>query len=378
MKILAYTLAIVGVAMMWHASSESTSAAQALGPLDFGKTKAGEQVFAYVLKNEQGMTAKLISYGATLTHLEVPDKAGKLADVVLGFDDIAGYQSDRNQFFGVTTGRVCNRIAGGKFSLGGKEYQLAKNNGPNHLHGGVARSLDKVLWNGEVVKSDRGAAVRFTYVSPDGEEGYPGKLSIAVLYTLTDKNELAIEYAATTDQPTPVNLTNHTYFNLAGAGSPTVLDHVLQVGATEYTPNDAGGIPIGKIAPVAETPLDFTKPVVLRERITQLAETPALGLDHNFVITPRGDGPAFAARLKDPQSGRVLSVYTDQPGVQAYSGNYLKGQAGKAGQTYPKQSGICLETQHFPNSVNEPSFPSVILKPGDTYRQICVFAFSAE
>jgi aldose 1-epimerase len=348
--------------------------AEVTGPASFGKTRDGAPVEAYTLKNSHGMVAKVSTLGATLTELHVPDKNGKLADVVLGFDDAAGYQSDANQFFGCTTGRVANRIAKGKFTLDGKEYTLAVNNGPNHLHGGTKRSLDKVVWKAEKVKTADGSAVRFTYTSPDGEEGYPGKLEVAVTYTLTDKNELRIDYSATTDKATPVNLTNHTYFNLVGAGADTVLDHELMIAADHYTPADDTLIPTGKLAPVAGTPLDFTKPTRIGERIEKLAKTPYLGYDHNYVF-PKPDIKAVAARLRDPASGRTMTLYTDQPGVQFYSGNFLKGGKGKGGKAYKHQSALCLETQHFPDSVNHPEFPSVILKPGQTYRHTTIFAF---
>lgn len=348
------------------------------GPAPAGKTAAGQEVAVYTLKNAAGMTAKLSTLGATLTELHVPDRAGRTADVVLGFDDPAGYEGDGNQYFGCTTGRVANRIAQGKFTLDGKEYALAVNNGPNHLHGGGPRALSKVVWKAGPVTTPAGAGVRFTYTSPDGEEGYPGKLDIAVTYVLTDKNEIRIEYAATTDKPTPVNLTNHSYFNLSGAGSATVLDHVLMLAADKYTPTDDTLIPTGKVEPVAGTPLDFTKPTRIGERIDAVAKTAALGYDHNFVLNTAGDATKPAARLKDPASGRVLTVYTDQPGVQFYSGNFLKGQTGKGGKTYAHRSALCLETQHFPDSVNHPEFPSVILKPGRTYTHVCVYAFSAE
>jgi aldose 1-epimerase len=348
------------------------------GPAPFGKTADGQSVEVFTLKNSKGMVAKVMTLGATLTELHVPDKNGKMADVVLGFDDVAGYQSDNNQYFGCTTGRVCNRIAKGKFTLDGKEYTLAINNQPNHLHGGVKRSLDKVIWKGEAAPTNRGSAVRFTYTSPDGEEGYPGKLSVTVTYTLTENNRLRINYAATTDKPTPVNLTNHAYFNLGGAGSDTVLDHELMIAADTYTPTDDTLIPTGKIEPVAGTPLDFTKPTRIGDRIEQLTKTAALGYDHNYVLRQRENRPTLAARLKDPKSGRVLTVLTTEPGIQFYSGNFLKDQKGKGGKVYKHRSALCLETQHYPDSVNKPSFPTTILKPGETYQHVCVYAFSAE
>lgn len=347
------------------------------GPTNFGKTKDGDNVELFTLTSKNGVIAKVMTLGATLTELHVPDKTGKTADVVFGFDDVAGYQSDRNGFYGCTTGRVANRIAKGKFTLDGKEYTLALNNGPNHLHGGVKRSLDKVIWKAEKVTGENGDGVKFTYTSPDGEEGYPGKLDLTVTYTLSDKNALRIDYTAKTDKATPVNLTNHTYFNLAGAGAETILDHELMVAADRYTPTDDTLIPTGKLAPVAGTPFDFNKPTRIGERIDQLVKTPAMGYDHNFVFA-KPDVKNVAAKLRDPASGRTLTLYTDQPGVQVYSGNFLKGAAGKGGKPYKLRSALCLETQHFPDSVNQPSFPSVILKPGDTYKQACIWAFSAE
>ncbi len=362
-----------GVFLMTAIAGSAT--ADVTGPAPFGKTPDGTPVEVFTLKNSHGMVAKVMTRGASLTELHIPDKKGQTADVVLGFDNLAGYLSDANQFFGCTTGRVANRIAKGKFTLDGKEYTLAVNNGPNHLHGGTKRTLDKVVWKAEPLKDKN--AVRFTYTSPDGEEGYPGKLDISVSYTLTDKNELRIDYEAVTDKATPVNLTNHTYFNLAGAGSPTVLDHDLTLAADRYTPTDEGLIPTGKIEPVAGTPVDFTKPHRLGERIDQLLKTPYLGYDHNMVLT-KPDLKTAAAKLRDPSSGRAMTVYTDQPAVQVYSGNFLKGQKGKGGKAYPQRSAVCLETQHYPDSVNHPEFPTTILKPGQTYRTTTIFAFTAE
>lgn len=346
----------------------------------FGKTADGTPVQLYTLTNANGMVAKIMTRGATLVELHVPDKEGKLADVVNGFDDVAGYESEGNQYFGCTTGRVANRIAKGKFTLDGKDYTLAVNNGPNALHGGTERSLDKVVWSAEEVDGRNGKGVRFTYTSTDGEEGFPGTLQIAVTYSLNDNNALRIQYTATTDKPTPVNLTNHTYFNLSGHGSDTVLDHELMINADRYTPADDTLIPTGEIAPVAGTPLDFRMPHVIGARIDELVETPFLGYDHNFVLNREEGqrGPQLCARLKDPKSGRVLTVRTTEPGVQFYSGNFLMGQKGKDGKEYKLRSALCLETQHYPDSVNHPEFPSTILKPGETYRHVCVYAFSAE
>jgi aldose 1-epimerase len=353
-------------------------AATVAGPADFGKTTDGTPVEVFTLSNSNGITAKVITLGATLTELHVPDKNGKTVDVVTGFDNVAGYQSEDNGYFGCTTGRVANRIAKGKFTVDGKEYQVAVNNGKNHLHGGTRRSLSKVVWKGEKVKGEQGAGVRFTYSSPDGEEGFPGKLDVAVTYSLNDKNELRIDYSATTDKATPINLTNHTYFNLSGAGADTIFDHELMIAADSYTPTDEGLIPTGKIEPVAGTPLDFRKPTKIGARIDQLLNTQYLGYDHNFVLRKREKEPTLAAKLRDPASGRVMTVLTTEPGVQIYSGNFLKGQKGKGGKAYKQRSTLCLETQHFPDSVNHPEFPSTILKPGETYRHVTVFAFSAE
>lgn len=350
----------------------------ASGPTPFGKTADGTPVEAYTLTNSHGMSARVITRGATLAELHVPDQRGRLADVVLGFDDAAGYESDANQFFGCTTGRVANRIAKGRFTLNGVEHKLAVNNGPNHLHGGVQRSLDKLIWKARQVDTPHGPGVEFTCRSPDGEEGYPGNVDFIVTYALNEENQLRIDYRATSDQPTPVNLTNHTYFNLSGQGSPSALEHLLTVHAERYTPTDDTLIPTGELAPVAGTPLDFRKPHALGERIEPLTGTPWAGYDHNFVLSGPHGKLNEAARLKDPASGRVLTVFTTQPGLQVYTGNFLKGQKGKGGSEYRMRSAVCLETQHFPDSVNHPEFPSIILQPGATYEQSCVWAFSAE
>ncbi len=346
----------------------------------WGKTADGTSVERYTLKNKQGMTARIITLGATLQELHVPDRDGKLADVVWGWDTPAGYQSEDNQYFGCTTGRVCNRIARGQFTLNGKQYKLAINNEPNHLHGGIERSLDKVVWKASEFKTKAGVpGVRMSYTSPDGEEGYPGNLKISVSFVLSDSNALRISYQAETDQDTPVNLTNHAYFNLAGPGAETVLDHRLFLNADKYTPTDDTLIPTGQIEPVAGTPLDFTKITRIGKRIKQLDDTAAIGYDHNYVLK-RGDASddelVVAARLVEPTSGRVLTIRTTEPGIQFYSGNFLKGQVAKGGQTYHHRSACCLETQHYPDSVNHDSFPSTILKPGNKYSSVTVYGFS--
>ena len=355
----------------------------AIAKAGFGETKAGEATEIYTLTNKNGLVAKVTTYGATLVELHLPDKGGNLVDVINGFDNVAGYEGDGNQYFGCTTGRVCNRIAKGKFTLDGEEYTLATNNDPNHLHGGGNKALSKQVWKAEPSADTQ--AVTFSLTSPDGEEGYPGNLSMKVTYTLTDENELRIDYEATTDKATPVNLTNHAYFNLGGAGSGTILSHELTLNADNYTATDDTLIPTGKIEPVADTALDFRKAHVIGERIpdkeakeTGDCETSTLGYDHNFVVNGEAGTMRLAARLKDPASGRVMEIHTDQPGIQFYSGNFLMEQEGKGGKKYPFRGALCLETQHFPDSVNHEDFPSTILKPGDTYSTTTVHRFSAE
>ncbi|MGE0377713.1 MAG: aldose epimerase family protein [Planctomycetaceae bacterium] len=349
----------------------------------FGATKDGQPVEIYTLKNDTGFEAKVMTRGATLVELHVPDKDGRSADVILGFDDVSGYESDANQYFGCTTGRVCNRIGGAEFSLGGQTYTLAKNdNGKHHLHGGGARSLDKVVWKAEPFRRAKQQGVAFTYTSPDGEEGYPGNLSVKVTYAVPDdRNVLRISYEATTDQATPVNLTNHMYFNLGGHGSQSVLDHMLTIRADEYTVADDDLIPTGQNAAVNGTPVDFRQPTRLGARIDALTNTGAKGYDHNFVLRANRDEDRplrSAATLKDPASGRVLEISTTEPGVQLYTGNFLFGQTGKGGKTYAHRSAVCLETQHFPDSVHHDNFPSVVLKPGQQFESITVYRFSAE
>jgi aldose 1-epimerase len=332
----------------------------------------------FTAESPSGLRAKWITRGATLAELHVPDARGKLADVVLGFDNEAGYLSPDNQSFGCTTGRVANRIAGGRFTLDGREYQLAINNGPNHLHGGLERALQRVEWQGEEFADSTGVGVRFHYVSPDGEEGYPGTLDVKTTYTLTPQGAVKIEYRATTDQPAHLNLTNHSYFNLSGHGTPSVLDHVLWIGAERYTPKDETNIPTGEIVPVAGTPLDFRMAHPIGQRMGELTDYESVGYDHNFVL----DGPLgmmrLAATLFDPASGRRMRVHTDQPGVQLYTSNYVWGQTCKGGQVYRKHSAVCLETQHFPDTPNKPQFPSTVLRPGEVYRYTCAYEFDAE
>jgi aldose 1-epimerase len=370
------TLAIFGAFLM-------TSVVSGAEPVSepFGTTKDGQAVELYTLKNNTGLVAKVMTRGATLVQLHVPDKDGKAADVILGFDDVTGYESEDNQYFGCTTGRVCNRIAKGKFTLEGKEYTLAINNEPNHLHGGLDKSLDKLVWKANPYSNEKGQGVKFTVTSPDGDEGYPGTLEITVSYYVpNDTNSISISYTAITDKATPVNLTNHAYFNLAGEGSETVLNHSLRLNADNYTVSDDTMIPTGEIAPVEGTDLDFRKRTVIGKRIESIGKTAAIGYDHNFVLNPREEGKAMtlAAIVVEKESGRRMRVMTTEPGIQFYSGNFLKGQKGKGGKTYAHRSALCLETQHYPDSVNHENFPTTILKPGEKYESKTTYAFEIE
>jgi aldose 1-epimerase len=340
----------------------------------FGRLSDGGAAGLFTLTNRNGLVAKITSYGTIITELHVPDRHGKFGDVVLGFDRLDSYLQG-HPHFGCTTGRVANRIAGGRFTLDGRTFTLAVNNGPNHLHGGL-KGFDKVLWRAEALADDE-PAVKFTYTSPDGEEGYPGNLAVTVVMTLTGRDELRIDYVAATDKPTPVNLTNHSYFNLAGAGAGDVLGHELMLAADYYTPSDASFIPTGEIAPVKGTPLDFTAPVPIGSRFDRLTGEPR-GYDHNFVINGGGKGLVFAARAHEPASGRVLEMWTTEPGFQFYTGNFLENITAKNGARYRRHSGFCLEAQHFPDSVNQPRFPSIILRPGQTYRQTTLYKFSTK
>lgn len=342
----------------------------------FGSTQDGKPVEVHTLKNDQGMVAKIITRGATLTELHVPDKNGKTVDVTLGFDDVAGYESDGNQYFGCTTGRVANRIGGASFTLEGKTYKLFANDGDNTLHGGGPRSLDKVIWKASPGESDQ--SIEFRYRSPDGEEGFPGNLDITVTYTLTNDNELRIDYKATTDKATPVNLTNHAYFNLSGHGTETVLDHELMIDADRVTVSDKALIPTGEIASVEGTPLDFRKLTRLGERIEPLIPTGAIGYDHSMILNGEPGKVRPVAKLRDPKSGRAMIILTDQRVVQLYSGNFLKGQKGKGGTVYPLRSAVCLETMGYPDAVSQKDFPSIILKPGETYTQTTIHRFTNE
>ena len=344
----------------------------------YGKTDDGSVVTAYTLSNSQGMKVKLLDYGATVAELWVPDRTGTLGDVVLGFDDMKGWTGPGNAYFGCIVGRYANRIARGKFTLEGKEYTLAVNNGPNHLHGGK-KGFDKRLW--EFVKSNTAegpngfVSVSFAYTSADGEEGYPGEVKAQVTYTLTQDNQIKINYRATTDKTTIINLTNHAYFNLAGHGSGDVRDHELQLFADQYTPADETLIPTGKIAPVEGTPFDFRKPTKIGARLDKLK----IGYDLNYVVNPppKKSSLAAVARVREPKSGRVMEMYSSEPGVQFYTAGHLDGSVvGKGGAKYVRFAGFCLEAQKFPDSPNKPEFPSAVLKPGETYLQETIYKFA--
>jgi len=345
----------------------------------FGKTKDGQEVKLHTLTNLKGLRVRLIDYGATLIGVDAPDRNGKNANITLSFPSLDGYLQ-RHPYFGSTVGRYGNRIAAGKFSLDGQSYSLATNNGPNHLHGGQ-KGFDATLWKAEAVNNEalpQSIGVKFTYTSADGEEGYPGKLDVRVTYTLTNDNALRIEYAATTDKPTVVNLTNHAYWNLAGAGSGDILKHELMIAADKYLPIDDTSIPTGVLASVAGTPFDFTTPHAIGERIGELKKEPhkTKGYDHCYVLRGQQGQLELAARAKDPTSGRVMEVYTTEPGVQLYCGNFLGGGAGEGG--FQQHEGFCLETQHFPDSPNKPDFPSAVLRPGQTFRSVTEHRFSVE
>ena len=345
----------------------------------FGTLSDGTSVDLYTITNAQGMEIRATNYGGIIVSLRVPDKKGNLDDIALGFDDLKGYLAN-TPYFGAIIGRYGNRIAKGKFTLDGKEYTLARNNGPNSIHGGL-KGFNQVAWQAEPFQSPVGVGIILSYTSKDGEEGYPGNLKTKVTYTLTGKNEWIIDYEAVTDKATPVNLTEHTYFNLAGEGKGDVLGHILQLNASRFTPVDQSLIPTGELRPVKSTPLDFTQPTAIGARIDADYEQLRLGrgYDHNFVIDRKDSDPVLAARVKEPTSGRVLEVYTTEPGVQLYTGNFLDGTiTGKGGHVYKQRFGFCLETQHFPDSPNHPDFPTTILRPGRTYHSRTIYKMSAE
>ena len=342
----------------------------------FGVLPSGDSVHVFTLTNARGIEVRAIDYGGIILSLRTPDQAGKFDDIVLGYDDLAGYLKS-TPYFGAIVGRYANRIAKGQFTLDGATYHLATNNGPNALHGGIT-GFDKVLWKAEPTQDSTGVGVAFTYTSRDGVEGYPGTLTVRVTYTLTDRDEFAIAYRATTDKATPLNLSQHTYFNLSGDGAGDVLGHLVTIDADRYTPVDTTLIPTGELASVAGTPFDFRKGVAIGLGID--AAHPQIkaggGYDHNFVLNRTNDSLVHAVRVVDPRSGRTLDVATTQPGVQFYTGNFLDGTlTGKHGHVYSRRNGFCLETQHFPDSPNHPEFPSTILRPGTEFHSRTVYTF---
>ncbi len=344
----------------------------------YGKTADGNTIQEYTLRNSAGMEVRLITYGGILTSIRVPDRHGRLANVALGFESLAEYEAG-HPYFGAITGRYANRIAGGKFTLDGIEYQLARNDGEVSLHGGVV-GFDKRLWSAD----DLGSAVELSYTSPDGEEGYPGNLEITVRYSLDEGNALRIDYAAETDAPTVLNLTNHSYFNLMGEGEGTIYDHILTLNADHFTPTDETQIPTGDVAPVAGTPFDFRRPKAIGpgQRSADPQIVMSKGYDHNFVLNRDGLAAGelgFAARVYEPRSGRVMEVWTTEPGVQFYGGNVLETTlVGASGRLYRQSDGLALETQHFPDSPNKPAFPSTALRPGNRFESTSVYKFSTD
>lgn len=359
------TIFIVG-AITLHAATKMTKS-------EFGKSNDGAPVEIYTLTNSHGIEARIMTYGGIVVSLKTPDRSGKMADIVLGCGSLAGYLAP-NPFFGALVGRYANRIGHAQFQLDGVTYKLEKNDGDNTLHGG-SRGFDKRIWTAHELPD---GGLELTYKSADGEEGFPGNLTATVVYRLTDNNELHINYSAVTDKDTVVNLTNHSYFNLKGEGNGDILGHQITINADRFTPVDAGLIPTGELRPVKGTPFDFSKPMEIGARINTDEEQLKLGkgYDHNWVLN--GRGMRLAARVDEPTTGRILEVLTDQPGVQFYTGNFLDGTVkGKGGHMYARRTGFCLETQHFPDSPNKPSFPSTELKPGEKHQTSTVFRFSA-
>jgi len=380
-------VAVVGCALALSVQSacrQDSSAGAANPPRGvtkqpFGKLPDGTAVDLYTLRNSSGIEARVMTYGGIIVSLETPDRTGKRSDIVLGFDSLGGYLHDP-PYFGAIIGRYENRIAKGRFTLDGKTYQLPINNAPNSLHGGT-RGFDKVVWSASSFERPDSVGVELSHVSPDGDQGYPGTLRVDVRYTLTDSNALVVDYRATSDKATPINLSQHSYFNLTGDVQRDILAHVLTLDADRYTPVDTTLIPTGEIAPVAGTPFDFRTPTAIGARIDSSNEQlrRGRGYDHNFVLTRKDSGLAHAVHVLEPTSGRTLDVYTTQPGLQFYSGNFLDGTIhGKGGRAYIHRSGFCLETQHFPDSPNKPQFPSTILRPGTEFTSRTVFVFGTD
>ncbi|HET7259312.1 MAG TPA: aldose epimerase family protein [Candidatus Acidoferrum sp.] len=381
MKRLVWTT-IAGAILMGTLTANSAVAKSGTTKSSWGKTPDGAEVELYTLTNKSGMEVAITTYGGAVVSLKAPDRHGTLEDVVLGYDSLEGYVNDK-VYFGAIIGRYANRIGHAQFTLDGKTYTLAKNNGENTLHGGI-KGFNKAVWTAKEIPARDGQALELTYLSKDGEEGFPGNLHVRVVYTLTDSNELKIEYLATTDKDTVVNLTNHSYFNLLGVGPGTgdVLGHVLMIEADKFTPVDSGLIPTGELRDVAGTPFDFRKPTAIGVRINDNNEQLKLagGYDHNFVLRRKmGEPISLAGRVVEPASGRILEVWTTEPGMQLYTGNFLDGSIhGKGGVVYTKHMAFCLETQHFPDSPNHPKFPTTELKPGERYHTTTIYKFSVQ
>jgi aldose 1-epimerase len=376
MKLQRKLLGVVLPALLLCVSTVVAQAQASVTKQSFGKTASGENIDLYTLRNIHGVEAKITNYGGIVVSLKVPDRSGKFDDVVLGFNDLADYLKP-HPYFGALIGRYGNRIAKGRFTLNGVEYKLAVNNGENTLHGGL-KGFDKAIWTGRETKTKAGPAVVLNYLSKDGEEGYPGNLSVRVTYTLTNSDDLRIDYSASTDKDTVTNLTHHSYFNLAGEGNGDILNHRILINATKFVPTDAGSIPTGELRPVAGTPFDFLKTTAIGARINQDEEQLKLGngYDHTWVINGRPGTLRLAAQVYEPTSGRRMQVWTTEPGVQFYTGNFLDGTlTGKSGKIYQRRFGFCLETQHFPDSPNQPSFPTTTLKKGATYTSTTIYRF---
>jgi len=372
----ARVVVLVLVSMVWALGSEVKGQTN-VKKESFGKTSDGESVDIYTLTNRNGVEVKITNYGGIITVLKVPDRNGKIDDVVLGFDNLDTYLKG-HPYFGALIGRYGNRIAKGRFTLNGVEYKLAVNNGENHLHGGI-KGFDKVVWTAKPLKTAAGAALELSYLSKDGEEGYPGNLRVRVIYTLTNSNDLRIEYFATTDKDTVVNLTSHSYFNLAGEGNGDILKHQLWVNASRFTPTDAGSIPTGELKSVAATPFDFRHQQEIGSRINQNDEQLKFGkgYDHNFVLNGRAGILRRVGSVYEPSTGRTMEVLTTEPGMQFYTGNFLDGTlTGKRGNAYQQRTGFCLETQHYPDSPNKPNFPTTVLRKGGRYHTVTIYRFS--
>ncbi len=371
---LALAALAVGLAFSGCQTPNSSSNKMSISVAPYGTTKSGKAVNLYRLRNDKGMEVDITNYGAIITAIRVPDSSGNIEDVTLGYDNLAGYEKGTS-YFGAIVGRYGNRIAKGTFTLDGKTYKLPINNGPNSLHGGKV-GFNQRVWSAKPITKPNAVGVELTYVSPDGEQGYPGTLTTTVTYTLNNRNELRIDYDLSTDAPTVANVTNHAYFNLKGEGDGTILGHELQINADHYTPTDDTLIPTGEIAPVAGTPMDFRKPTPIGARIDN--KFPALiaggGYDHNYVLN--GSGLRKAVTVYEPTSGRQMEVFTTEPGVQFYSGNFLDNEPGENGHTYVYRGGFCLETQHFPDSPNHPNFPSTVIRPGENYESTTIYKFS--